>query len=130
MINKVVENTNKRGISILTGMLISFAITLISIFIFSILLTYTDIQESTIFPVITCITAISILVGSSISTVKIRKNGILNGGIIGLIYMLIIYLISSITNAGFTLNMNAIILMISGIVAGMLGGIVGVNIGK
>ena len=130
MINKVIENTNKRGMNILKGMLISFVITLIAIFVFSILLTYTDIQESTIFPVTTCITAISILVGSSISTVKIRKNGILNGGIIGLIYMLIIYLISSITNEGFALNINAIILMISGIVAGMLGGIVGVNIGK
>ncbi|MBQ9298649.1 MAG: TIGR04086 family membrane protein [Clostridia bacterium] len=128
-INKVVENSNRESMVLLKGILISFVLTLVSIFVFSIVLTYTNIQESTIFPVMVCITAISILVGSSISTIKINKNGILNGGIIGLIYVLIIYLISSIVGNGFALNMNSIILIISGIIAGMIGGIVGVNIG-
>ena len=91
-------------------------------FLFSIILTYTNITESVIAPVIIIITAISILIGSSIGTIKIKKNGIVNGGIIGAIYIIMIYLISSILGTGFKLNIY--------ILAGMIGGIVGVNLKK
>lgn len=128
MVNKIVENTSKGSMILLKGTLIAFILTLISVFIFSIVLTYTNTPESMIFPVIVFITAISILLGSSISTIKINKNGIINGGAIGLVYILILYLISSIANTGFALNINAMILMVSSIIAGMIGGIVGVNI--
>lgn len=128
MVNKIVESTSKGSLVVLKGIVIAFVLTLISVFIFSIVLTYTNTPESTIFPVLVFITALSILIGSSISTIKINKNGIINGGAIGLIYILIIYLISSITNTGFMLNTNSIILMASSVIAGMLGGIVGVNI--
>ena len=73
------------------------------------------------------ITAISILVASSIENTKIKKNGLLNGGIIGGGYILIIYLVSSILNWKFTLNQQSIIMIVSAIVFGVLGGIIGVN---
>ena len=113
---------------ILKGSFISIIFTLVLIFIFSIFLTYTNISESVITPVIIVISAISILIGSSISTMKIKKNGLINGLFVGLIYMLLIYLISSIINTGFALNTNSIIMILSGVVAGIIGGIVGVNI--
>lgn len=128
MVNKVVENTGNAGITILKGVGIAFALTLISVFIYSAVLTYTNISESTIFPVIIMITALSILIGSSISTIKIKKNGILNGGIIGLIYILLLYLISSIVNADFAISMSSLAIIGAAIFGGMLGGIVGVNI--
>ena len=62
------------------------------------------------------------------TTSSIRKNGILNGGIIGLAYILFIYIASSITGSGFGLNKYSIIMMTLGIFAGMIGGIVGVNL--
>lgn len=126
--NKIIESTSKGSITILKGLIISFLLTLISVFIFSAVLTYTNIPESYTFPVLIFITAISILIGSSISTIKISKNGIQTGGAIGLIYILTLYLISSLTETGFMVNVNTIILIVSSIVAGMLGGIVGVNI--
>lgn len=126
--NKIIESTSNGSITILKGLIISFLLTLISVFIYSAVLTYTNIPESYTFPVLLFITAISILIGSSISTIKISKNGIQTGGAIGLIYILILYLISSLTETGFMVNINTIILIISAIVAGMLGGIVGVNI--
>ena len=58
MVNKVVENTGNAGITILKGVGIAFALTLISVFIYSAVLTYTNIPESTIFPVIIMITAL------------------------------------------------------------------------
>ena len=128
MINKMVESAPRSGMVIIKGIAISFILTLISVFIFSIVLTYTNTPESTIFPVIAFITAISILIGSSISTIKINKRGIINGGAIGLIYILILYLLSSIITTGFAVNLNTIILIATSILAGMVGGIVGVNI--
>ena len=128
MINKMVESAPRSGMVIIKGIAISFILTLISVFIFSVVLTYTNTPESTIFPVIAFITAISILIGSSISTIKINKRGIINGGAIGLIYILILYLLSSIITTGFAVNLNTIILIATSILAGMVGGIVGVNI--
>lgn len=120
-------NENNSIINILKGVGISLITTVILLIIFSIILTYTNIQESAINPVIMIITAISILIGSSIGNIKIRKNGLLNGGIIGIGYILIIYLISSILNWKFSLNLQSIIMIITAIIFGILGGIIGVN---
>ena len=73
------------------------------------------------------ITSISILIGSSLGNIKIKKNGLINGGMIGGIYILIIYLISSILNWRFSLNVQSIIMIVVAIVFGILGGIIGVN---
>ena len=73
------------------------------------------------------ITAISIFIGSTISNSKIQRNGLLNGAIVGGIYLISIYLLSSIINQKFALSMQSIVMIISGIVCGMFGGILGVN---
>ena len=113
--------------SIIKGILISFITTIVLLLIFSIILTYTDISESFITPTIIVITAISIFIGSTISNSKIQKNGLLNGAIIGGIYLLSIYLISSIINQKFLMSMQSIVMIISGMICGMFGGILGVN---
>lgn len=109
------------------GLLISFLITVVSLLIFSILLTYTNIGENTITPVIIIVTSISILIGSSIVNMKIKKNGMLNGALIGGSYILILYLISSTLNMRFSLNIQSIIMIAAGILFGIVGGIIGVN---
>lgn len=126
------QNTNNKNsfMNVFKGLALSFIFTLILLFLFSIILTYTNISEDTIAPVTIIITIISILIGASIGTSKIKKNGIVFGGIIGLIYIITLYLISSIVETGFSLNMYSIIMIILSIIAGMIGGIVGVNIKK
>lgn len=119
---------NKPFINILKGIGISLLSTLILLIIFSIVLTYTNISENTISPVIMIITAISILIGSSICTINIKKNGLLNGGLVGGLYILLIYFISSLLNWHFTLNIQSIIMIAVSVIFGILGGIIGVNI--
>ena len=120
---------DKKGIlkALGKGLLISFVMTILILLIFSVILTFTNISEKTIVPVIIISTAISILIGSSISNIKIKKNGILNGALIGGGYILILYLLSSILNARFDLNIQSIIMISVGVVFGILGGIIGVN---
>ena len=121
------ENKKEIFKNIFKGIGISMLFTIICLFMFSVILTYTNISENTIVPVIVVITAISILIGSSIGNNKIKKNGIINGGLIGGGYILILYLISSLLNVRFGLNLQSVIMIIIGIVFGILGGIIGVN---
>lgn len=121
-------NTSSNSVKILKGLIISCIITFLLLFIFAVVLTYTNIDENTIGPVVIAITGVSILAGSSMTTSSIKRNGILNGGIIGLAYILFIYLASSITGSGFSLNIYSAIMILIGIIAGMIGGVVGVNL--
>lgn len=117
----------KNSARIIKGSLFAIITSAILLLIFAILLCYTSLSESTMLPVILVVTGVSILIGSMISTRKIRKNGILNGGMVGLIYIIILYLISSLFLAGFSLTFNPFIMLVVGIITGMIGGIIGVN---
>lgn len=121
------EGISNSFINIIKGVIISIVFTLIFLFIFSIILTYTTISESFITPTIIVITAISIFIGSSIGNIKMKKNGLFNGALIGGIYLLSIYLLSGIINQNFSLSTQSIIIIISGMICGMFGGIIGVN---
>lgn len=113
--------------NIFKGVIISIIFTLIFLFIFSVLLTYTNISESFTTPVIIIITAISIFIGSSLGNLKMRKNGLWNGAIIGGIYLLSIYILSGIINHNFSMTIQSIIIIVIGMMCGMFGGIIGVN---
>ena len=120
------ENS-KPIISIIKGTAISFLATIIALTVFAVLLTYTELSENTIKPVIITVTGISILIGSSIGTRKLRKNGLVTGGAIGVLYILSIYLVSSVMNSNFVLSWISVIMIGVGVVGGVLGGIIGVN---
>ncbi len=126
--NKDLTKEEKNIIRLIKGGISSIIISVILLFIYAIILTYTAVPESTMPLVITVVIGISILIGSSISSMKIKKNGFINGGVVGLIYMLFLYISSSMALSGFSMNLNTLILIISGIVVGMIGGIIGVNI--
>ena len=132
--NKVMESSNfemnKTLMTIIKGLAISVIFSLVAIFIFAIIISYTNFSENGVAPVMIGIVANSILIGTAVSTWKLTKNGILNGGLVGLLYMLILYLVSSSLGTGFALNTNAIIMMVLGTIAGMIGGIIGVNSGN
>lgn len=122
------EIMDKKNITnILKGVGISIGFTLICLFIFSAVLTYTNTSEDLIKPVIVVLTSISILIGSSIGSSKLKKNGILNGAIIGGLYFISIYLISSIISKNFMINIQTIIIILVGMIFGVIGGIIGVN---
>ena len=121
------ENIIKDFINILKGVFLSILFTIIFLFIFSIILTYTNISEDFISPVIIVTTVISIFIGSSISCLKVEKNGLLKGAMIGGIYLFSLYLISSIINKNFNFNIQSLIIILCGIICGMIGGIIGVN---
>ena len=86
---------------IIKGSFISIVITIIMLVVYSVALTYTNISESTIPMVTLIITGVSILIGSQIAAVRMKKNGLINGMAIGGVYILTIYLLSSIISGNF-----------------------------
>ena len=126
MVN-VNESSSNNIIRILKGSLISIVTTLILLIIFSAILTYTNVNENVMPTVIIIVTALSILIGSQISTSKIKKNGIINGASVGIIYIVLLYLISSLVTKNFSLNNYSIIMMVTSLLIGGVGGVIGVN---
>lgn len=107
--------------------ILAVILSLIMIFILSILISSTDLKESIINPSVIFISAVSILVGGFLLSKKIKKRGIVLGAILGFIYMLIMYIISSLMNMDFSLTINSIIMIVFGVLGGAIGGILGVN---
>ena len=124
------DNLKANIIRIIKGSLLSIIVSVIFLIVFAMLLTYTSLSENTITPIVLAIVGLSILLGSYLSTKKINKKGILNGAMVGVIYMLILYIISSVIFMDFSINASSIIMIICGIIAGIIGGIIGVNTNK
>ena len=57
-----------------------------------------------------------------------KTRGLFSGGIIALIYILTIYILSSVINGDFSFNIYSLIMCVSSVICGMIGGIIGVNI--
>ena len=110
------------------GVSFSIIVTAILLLIFSWSLIKTNIKEESIDFVIIIISGVSILIGTSISTIKMKKNGIINGIIISSIYMLVLYISSSVLNNDFSVNAKSIYMLLAGEGLGILGGIIGVNL--
>lgn len=122
------EEKKSKVLTIFKGVFIAYIITMILIFIYSILLAYTSLPESTIPTCVVVISIISIMLSSSLTLKNIKEKGLINGAIIGAMYLLIIYLLSSIFSVGFDVNSFSIIMLIFSTLAGIIGGIVGVNL--
>lgn len=112
----------------LKGLGISMIITLLAIFILSLILSFSSVSENVIIPSVIFFSSFSILIGSFLVAKKIDNRGIVYGSLLGLIYMIILYLVSSILNSDFALNFNSIIMIAMGIVGGAVGGIIGINL--
>ena len=115
---------------IIRGSLFSIIISVIGLLIFAIVLTNSNVSEDVIPIVIIVISNLSILIGSIIRNKRIEKNGIVNGMLVGLIYLIIIYLASSIVIKSFNFNMKSVIMILCSIISGTIGGIIGVNLKK
>lgn len=117
-------------INILKGLGVSYIFTFIAFIIFSIVLTFSNISDTTIPNVILVISILGIIIGSATCTKKASSNGLMWGAIVGVIYSLILYLLSSILLVGFSSNLSTLYLILSSVLFGAIGGVIGINLKK
>ena len=129
--NNIVKVKKNSGIiPIVIGFIISLILSLMTLYVYAIILVNTGIQENTIKPVVITISSVSLLIGSSISSLRTKRKGIINGICVSLMYLMSMYLLSSIILCGFSFNFSSLIMIGCGIILGGIGGIIGVNIKK
>lgn len=131
---RISENVVSENSISLLGILkcvgLAYIITLIIFLALAIVLSYTEFPETMVPSVVIVGTLISIMFAGTSIARRVRTRGWLNGAVAGLTYMLILYLISSFTVADFRVDQYVIIMFISGMLAGAVGGIVGINLKK
>ncbi len=125
---KTTLNEKVNFLTIVKGILISYLITIPLFIIFAFVLTYTSFPEKYISPVVLITTVISVIAAGSIISRNARNRGWLNGAAVGILYMILLYLLSSIVFRDFGVNRYVLTMLVIGILAGAIGGIIGINL--
>lgn len=110
------------------GVLIAYGISIILIIIYGILLVATSLSEATLPTAIMIITMVSIALSAIYTAVKVTSRGWLNGAIVGLIYMVILFLIGLIFNTGIAIDSFIFFRLFMGFIVGGLAGVIGINL--
>jgi putative membrane protein (TIGR04086 family) len=117
-------------LSVLKGILAAYIITIPTFMLFALLLTNIDFPERLITPVVVVTTILSVLFAGASATKGVKNKGWLNGGIVGFIYMLVLYFIGSLIFNNFSIDKYVITMTVIGVLTGAIGGIIGVNMKK
>jgi putative membrane protein (TIGR04086 family) len=125
------ENISQSGrmkiSTLFKGIGVSYLVTVPLFAVFSFILSRMEFPERYIDPAVLITTMVSILAAGIISSVNLRSRGWMNGAVVGLIYMLILYALSSIVYGSFPVNRHVVIMFVIGAITGAIGGIIGIN---
>lgn len=110
------------------GILVSYLITLPLFAVFAALLTYSGFPEKYIPTAVLITTVVSVMIAGWSTTLGIRNKGWLNGAMVGFVYMLVLYILSSIVFANFKIDQHVVTMTLIGVLAGAIGGIIGINL--
>lgn len=115
------------GTAMLYGLIFIFAFAVLSSLIFSLILRFTSVQESSLQYVVTTLSFIGLFGGGFLSGRKRKEKGWLIGGLTGLFYSLIVFLFQYL---GYDrlFDFEQIIYHTCYTLISMMGGILGVNI--
>lgn len=116
------------GFCIFKSLGLSFILTFVLVLIVAVLLTYTPLKESRIPLLNTIIMILSITIGSIYIAVKIGEKGWINGGIVGVLYFLILILLNYLFIKPYILDLYSISKLFISLATGIIGGMIGINI--
>ncbi|UAL46304.1 TIGR04086 family membrane protein [Sutcliffiella horikoshii] len=120
--------SKRLSLAIMYGLITVFMLAIVISFIFSLLLRFTSLQETSVAWIIVTLSFITLFIGGFISGGRGKEKGWLLGGATGGAYTLVIFLFQYLGNdALFTMQQMLFHLGFIGIAA--LGGIIGVNVG-
>lgn len=118
----------RRSVDVLKSLGIAFLLTTILLLIMTALLTFTSLKEDKIPLINTVIMIFSIVIGSISLAFKVDEKGWLNGGLIGILYFLMLLLINFLFIKPFIFDIYTIGKLFICLISGAIGGMIGVNI--
>ncbi|MFH5182259.1 TIGR04086 family membrane protein [Paenibacillus sp. TAB 01] len=112
-----------------SGLMFAMVFMLIGTLLTSLLMLATSLQESSLFAYTMSIHGIAMFIGGIVSGKRSESKGWYHGGVLGIVYTLIVWLIGFLAyDAGF--SAQTLYLALLSFAAGALGGMIGVNVKK
>lgn len=112
----------------LRGLAAAILLTLGIFVIGALLLTYTPLPEAAIAPIAIITQVLSVMLAGAVQASYAGHHGYLAGGVTGLAYTLLLYLVSLLVAGEIHFGSYFFILLIIGLFGGAVGGIVGINL--
>lgn len=114
--------------SLLRALLLSCTITILIIFITSLVIQFTSLRETKMSLINNITMVISVLIPSIYLSLKVKENGWLNGFVLGFSYYLIIILLNIVLfKNDIWISFSIGKLLLTGFI-GSIGGIIGINL--
>ena len=130
MVSSVNINKRYNFLAILSGTIISIALTLVLILLFAVIIRFLNVPDKAIFPVNQIIKIVSLFIGISIVLKKTKNKGFLFGVLLGLIYFILSFLVFSILQGSFSLSLNNFYDLLLTSLMGGIRGIILINFFK
>lgn len=109
-------------------LILSYIIAILLLCLSSVIFAYTNINDSLINIFVFVIIVVTNLIGSTLTSRKLKRRGLLVGLVFGVIYFAIIYLLTAILYTGFFVNKAVGLYLLMSSISGIVGGVIGVNI--
>lgn len=106
---------------------ICYVMILLLLLVTSAIFAYTNINDKYLDIFIYSLIGISIFLNSIFLNKKIKCKGVIYGSLFGLLAVAIIYLLGAVLFS-FNLSFTAVIYLAIGVITGLIGGIIGVNL--
>lgn len=110
------------------GVLRATIITLAAIILYSAITTLVDDNESVKSMVFMIISCISVLYGAVYAAKKAGRNGWINGMMVGIIYCVVIYIISLLAGRETAFCLSDLVRLVFATAVGTLSGMIGINL--
>lgn len=125
---KAISTGKNPTIELIRSVGLAYLLTLIILVLLASILSLTEFPEGMMNSAVIVATLISIMFAGSIFARHVKTRGWISGSIAGVSYMLILYLVSSTAIGSFRSSQYLIAMVLAGIAAGALGGILGINL--
>ena len=125
-----IKDTNEKKFDIVhtaKSVLISYGVSVVLLFLLSILAAAMDMESKTVNIFITLVTCISVALSGFMAARGTGRGGLINGVIAGMIYTVLLYLIGGLVNGNVGFNMATVLALLLGFICGGAGGVTGVN---
>lgn len=124
-----VKLNKKDFFEIFKGIVFSLLISIFSVIIFAIIVKFANLSAKTVEIVNTALKILSIFLGTLLA-IGSGRQGLFKGGLIGLLFVLVSYLVFSLINGSFSVNPLTAFDVIFSLAAGLLSGVFAVNVRK
>ncbi|MCH5188820.1 MAG: TIGR04086 family membrane protein [Oscillospiraceae bacterium] len=112
------------------NLMTAYAVTVVLVMLFALVLCYSDISEEWISRGARLITLFSVALAGALCAKSGKRGGWLIGGVSGILYMIVLYALGYMIFGEIELSAASMLRVVYGLLAGIVGGIIGINMKK